>query len=150
MELIAVRYCRTLRFLDSVSSITYTRALKMAQQEEAEIAGCTFQPSVLRRRSNAARSRASGTVRSSSYDAPGEGGKRGSAVRSEGADPVGRESGLMSGRRLFEESKRLNERRSQEQERKRVWEEESFARSCTFQVCARAPPVKISSFSLND
>lgn len=92
----------------------------MMKREEMEIANCTFHPNILRR--------------STPCDRPGEGGK-GKVNRPD----KGREGrvAVVASERLFEASKRLQDRRSEEQEGKKMWEEESFARSCTFQVRGR-------------
>lgn len=42
--------------------------------------------------------------------------------------------GMAVAQRLFEEAGRLDERRFEGQERKRMWEEEVYARTCTFEV----------------
>lgn len=42
--------------------------------------------------------------------------------------------GTAAAQRLFEETGRLDERRFEGQERKRMWEEEVYARTCTFEV----------------
>lgn len=101
--------------------------------------GCTFQPNT--RRSSAS-SRAA-TVGSSALDPLLEGdGRRGNDVfklsptRNRAREGAASQSAAMVGKRLFEESKRLRERRFEGEERKRMGEEEAFERTCTFQVCA--------------
>lgn len=69
----------------------------------------------------------------------GAGGHGASAPRAGGVDgeaSASCRSGEEVGRRLFEESKRLNERRFEGEERKRMTQEEAFARTCTFAVRA--------------
>lgn len=88
----------------------------MAKREEMEIEDCTFQPNLIRR--------------ITPCDGPGEGGKG----RANGPEKGREKVAFVASERLFEASKRLRDRRSEEQERKKMWEEESFARSCTFKV----------------
>lgn len=68
----------------------------------------------------------------------GEGGRlsRAAATTSKGsADPPRRSLDRRAvTQRLFEETGRLDERRFEGQERKRMWEEEVYARTCTFEV----------------
>ena len=110
---------------------------------------CTFQPSIPRRRANASTS--TRTIRNFSSETLLDGGG-GEGARRDGAwghgvsaPRVGRVNGSASapcrsveevGRRLFEESKILSERRFEGEERKRMAQEEAFARTCTFVVRA--------------
>lgn len=73
----------------------------------------------------------------------GQRGKRLSGVRrAESSVPSRRRSVLSTGtavsQRLYDETKRLDERRFEGQERKRMGEEEIYARTCTFEVRVRS------------
>lgn len=93
----------------------------------------------------------------SDSDGDGEGGERISCDSARGAGGAGRLSGsannnskggafrsssrkgldgtaVATAQRLYEETGRLDERRFEGQERKRMWEEEVYARTCTFEV----------------
>lgn len=125
----------------------------MAQREEREMDDCTFQPNAPRRRHPRPFNR-SRTVESLTADhtlllghtAGGEGGScGGSGVENSRRQTTSKGGGTGEdsdfsrgvegvGRRLFEESKRLRERRFEGGERKRMAEEEAYARTCTFKV----------------
>ncbi|CAM9582807.1 unnamed protein product, partial [Laminaria digitata] len=128
------------------------RARRLAQQEEEEMHACTFQPSIPRRRgANASTLTRTviGNLSSETLLKGGGGGgggpHRGGAGGHGGASASGAEGRVNGaaasapwrgvegvGRRLFEESKRLSERRFEGEERKRMTQEEAFARTCTF------------------
>lgn len=107
---------------------------------------CTFQPSVSRRRANASTlARTNGKFSSETLldrgganrdGAEGHGASDPRAGGVNGASSASCRSGEEVGRRLFEESKRLSERRFEGEERKRMTQEEAFARTCTFAVRA--------------
>lgn len=119
----------------------------MAQREEQEMDVCTFQPNTPRRHSSiSSRSGAVASLSLLSYAVGGgcgneEGSTENSSKRppaSEGGgkgkdSDVSRSVGAV-GLRLFEESKRLRERRFEGEERKRMGDEEAYARTCTFKV----------------
>lgn len=55
--------------------------------------------------------------------------------------------GTAAAQRLFEETGRLGERRFEGQERKRMWEEEVYARTCTFEVSKGLPRKQLRYFA---
>lgn len=142
---------------------TRNRAHKLAQREEREMDACTFQPNakpqrgtpssdIAACRADIARGfpRSSAKTRGSSdceADSVAGGSsavaskcKTDSETRKSRSNVCGSGSGGGDivggdvGKRLFEEHKRLKERRFEREERKRMQEEEAYARTCTFKV----------------
>lgn len=118
-------------------------------REEQEMNTCTFQPNIRRESTASHRSdrSCSATVGSSLVDkADGSGGiqhsgggeeRQGSSQHETDratSDRSGSSRSIGVGQRLFLESKRLKERRFEGEERKRMAEEEAYARTCTFKV----------------
>lgn len=126
-----------------------SRACKLAMREEQEMDACTFQPNVRRKsttsyRSDRPRAATVGSSHSkmisgsehSRHSGQGEEGQ-GSSQHSAGRatrDHRRSSTSVEVGQRLFLESRRLKERRFEGEERKRMAEEEAYARSCTFKV----------------
>lgn len=156
--------CNPLNHNDYKNDVSY-RARKLAQREEQEMEACTFQPNAWRRRPNAPSGYAN-TVGNPSLDREGDrsgvgedAGGGSSAEEPQGEHATGRAGTGAGGprrigaacQRLFEESKRLKERRFEAEERKRMWEEESYARTCTFKVgdyvCESIPRLQEISMS---
>lgn len=129
-------------------------------RQEQEMGACTFQPNCRCRSPPSTPLNKSGTgpVASSRTDNGGGGGidagdeevgQGEEARRGEGTEGFRRNKSstrrkdrsasrdsIEIGHRLFMESKRLNERKFEGKERKRMAEEEAYARSCTFKVAS--------------
>lgn len=124
--------------------MTITRACKLARREEQELKACTFQPNARRRRPNtpSCASTSEGwhpNSRRIGDDGVGVDVGGSSVVVDSKIEEISQicassRASAQTGLRLFEESKRLRERRFERTERKNMAEEEIYARTCTFQV----------------